>query len=317
VEPVLTQEELEAIYSAMKADAGPQKKIDDYILASDHAYNMRCLQKWTEMGKKLLPLIESVFVGTLGVRGRVEIQDARIIDDEREQNSFISSAGMNEVIPLAQSDPDSEYTVLQLKKAKILLGIDRTAALKYVARRTATSSVEDEEPEERRSELTLIESRLLKDFYAEISLEIGKLKAENIGTPSITGDDPEDFWVDRVPRGAWANIRLASKSNPAINIWLRGPADLFLPLTVPSENIVKNELKSTKVELVMELGKLTMKAYDLWKLKPGEVYPLGVAVGEPLRIMVGGVHKIFGKPTVSRGHVAFEIIEPLRNRKRR
>lgn len=316
MEPVLTQEELEAIYSAMKADSSSQKAVDDYILASDHAYNMRCLHKWTDVSKMLAPRIESIFVGTLGVRGKVEIQDVRTIEDERSQNDLLNPPGMNQVIPLAQTDSDSEYVVIALGETKMLLGLERPAAHRFVSRKTATGSREEEESGETPNELTVLESRLLLDFFNEISQEIGAVITQ-LGTVSVTRLDPEDFWVDRVPKGTWINTRLSSSTTPGISVWLRGPADVFLPKAQKATDKLKSVVSESSVELVMELGKLTLNAVDLWELNVGSVYPLGVAANEPLNVMVGGVCKLLGKPTVSRGHVAFEIVERNRNRKTR
>ncbi|MBN2529695.1 MAG: FliM/FliN family flagellar motor switch protein [Deltaproteobacteria bacterium] len=304
MEPILTQEELEAIYSAMKADSSSQKSVDEYVLASDHAYNMRCLKKWTETAKILAPALESLLVKRLASRGRLEIQDVRTIEDERENNTLHSVSGMTEVIPLAQTDSGSEYATIAFNDSRILLGMERRCAMKYISRRTGIHS---EDVFAERSELTILEDRLLRDFFIEICREL------EIAMPGAQfkylRDNPEDFWVEREPRGVWINVQFVSALNPEIVLWLRGPAELFMEKSDVRESLLHERMRNAKVELVMELGKLSMKAYDLWNLKIGDVYPLGIAKDEPLDVVIAGVYKLKGKPTISRGHVAFEIVD--------
>ena len=304
MEPILTQEELEAIYSAMKADSSSQKSVDDYILASDHAYNMRCLKKWTDTAKLMAPNIENLLVKRLAIRGRLDIQDVRTIEDERENSAMQGSAGMTEVIPLAQTDPSSEYVVISLNDSRILLGMERVTAMKYISRRTGIQADEDVED---KSELTILEQRLLKDFFVEICNELQTSLPET--SMEVKRDNPEDFWVERQPAGVWINVQFVSSLNPEVAIWLRGPAELFMEQAEIRENQLETQMKNARVELVMELGKLSLKAFDLWNLKIGDVYPLGVAMDEPLDVVVGGVYKLKGKPTISRGNVAFEIVD--------
>jgi flagellar motor switch protein FliM len=304
VEPILTQEELEAIYSAMKADASTQKSVDDYILASDHAYNMRCLKKWTDTAKIMAPALETLLVKRLASRGHLDIQDVRTIEDERENSSLQLNAGMTEVIPLAQTDPHSEYAVISLNDCRVLLGMERTTAMKYIFRRTG---IQNDENVENSNELTILEKRLLRDFFIEIASEIqAGLSGSQVSYLRI---DPEDFWVEREPRGVWINVQFVSSLNPEIVLWLRGPAELFMEKKDIDANLMSSRIRSAKVELVMQLGKLSLKAYDLWNLKIGDVYPLGVAKDEPLDVVIGGVYKLKGKPTISRGNVAFEMVD--------
>jgi flagellar motor switch protein FliM len=304
VEPILTQEELEAIYSAMKADASTQKSVDDYILASDHAYNMRCLKKWTDTAKIMAPALETILVKRLASRGHLDIQDVRTIEDERENASLQVNAGMTEVIPLAQTDPTSEYTVISLNDSHVLLGMERTTAMKYISRRTGIQSDENMESS---SELTILEKRLLKDFFIEIAGEIQSgLPGSRVSHLRL---DPEDFWVEREPRGVWINVQFVSSLNPEISLWLRGPAELFMEKADIDSSMMSSRIRNAEVELVMQLGNLSLKAYDLWNLKIGDVYPLGVAKDEPLDVVIGGVYKLKGKPTISRGNVAFELVE--------
>lgn len=303
MEPILTQEELEAIYSAMKADTSSQKSVDDYVLASDHAYNMRCLKKWTDTAKIMAPGLESMLVKRLATRGKLEIQDVRTIDDERENSSLRSVSAITEVIPLAQTDPTSEYAVILFNDTRILLGMERSTAMRYITRRTGILGKSEVEE---KAELTILEKRLLRDFFIEVC------KSLQLTIPSsqidLVLDDPEDFWVAREPRGTWINVQFTSSLNQDITLWLRGPAELFMPRNEVVENSLEHQMRHAKVELVMQLGKLSLKAFDLWNMSVGNVYPLGVAADEPLDVVVGGVYKIKGKPTISRGNVAFETV---------
>jgi flagellar motor switch protein FliM len=305
-EPVLTQEELEALYSAMQADGGEEKSVDEYVLASEHSYNMRCIETWRQTFKQIAPHVEDIFVRKLATRGQVEIEDVRSIDDERANASNIG--GMVDVMPLAQTDATSEYKVVSFRGNKIILGIERGGAFKYIQRRTGIAATEEESSENPNRELTSIEQRILDGFFDDILTTLQVALGED-NEMELLKDNPEDFWVDRTPRGPWIHVKLSSESNPNVNVWVKGPGELFMPEKEKPGYSYQRQLERAEIELTLELGRLKLKAFDIWAMRVGDVFPMGIAADDPLDVNIGGIYKLKGKPTVSRGHVAFEMLE--------
>jgi len=314
MEPVLTQEELEAIYSAMKADAGPPRAVDDYALAGDNAYNVRSLKQWTDVAKRLCSPLEMLFTGTLGARGKVEIESVEIVDDDRIFDDALSPGGPTNVVSLDESDPDFEFAIAEFSKHKIAIGLEKTVAGRYVARRTGASSITDEDSEQERG-ITLLERRLLGDLYLDLISIIAKVAPE-ISTARLTRLDSEEYWANREPRGAWINAKFSSANHEGVSISVRGPAGLFMASVdeAVGKKTIERNLKETKVELVAELGTFEISVYDLWNIKPGTLIPLGVAVGDPLKINVAGVWKLQGSPLVSRGNIAVRLLKQDRSK---
>jgi len=308
MEPILTQEELEAIYSAMKADVEPMKSVDDYSIASDHSYNMRCLKSWTNMAKRMTGQVEQLFIGALAIRGDVTIQEVRTIEDERNHDDSMGNVGVNEVSPLAQTDPDSEFVVVRFSETKMLMGLERPLAMRYVNKRTGSlPGGEDDEQDESPESITLLERSLLTDFFKEVA-EVISAATPELGRGYITRDEPEDFWLEREPRGIWMDARLSSENHNGFSLWLRGPADIFLPEPTKTKQRVKSSLSRTSVEMVAELGRFNMSVLDLWSLKPGQTISLSELVGDALTVTIGGVRKMSGMPVLSRGNIALKML---------
>jgi flagellar motor switch protein FliM len=72
---------------------------------------------------------------------------------------------------------------------------------------------------------------------------------------------------------------------------------------------LRTQLMQAEVELVVELGKITMSTRDLLKMKVGETIVLGNDVSDPLEVTVQEVKKFKGFPGVSRGAKAVQITD--------
>jgi flagellar motor switch/type III secretory pathway protein FliN len=66
-------------------------------------------------------------------------------------------------------------------------------------------------------------------------------------------------------------------------------------------------VQEVPVEVVAELGRLTMGLRSVLKLQKGQVLRLSTAVDDPVRVEVAGLKKFTGVPVVSRGQLAVEI----------
>ena len=307
MEPVLTQEELEAIYSAMKADGGPPKAVDDYVLASDHAYAQRSLRTWDALAKAMGPLMEPVLIGSAGVRTKLDALELRTIEDDREPDdgSYRPDSSLQEP-RLLETDPDFETSVVDIGGVRMLMGIERPVAQKYVARRTGASSEGEGAEGNRAPALTWLERRLLADLFQEL-LTAASPALPGGATPVVDRQDTDDFWRHREPRGLWIDARIMNDVKPGASIWLRGPADAFSKKIDGAPAGLVETVKRTKVEISAELGRFTMKVFDLWNLTPGTVIPLGTAVDDALDVFIGGVNKLKGEPMVSRGNIAVRL----------
>ena len=66
-------------------------------------------------------------------------------------------------------------------------------------------------------------------------------------------------------------------------------------------------LGEVPVELVAQLGSLTMGLRHVLSLQVGQVLRLPTAIDDPVRVRVAGLVKFTGRPVVSRGQMAIEI----------
>tara|TARA_B100000686_G_C16502015_1_gene817546 strand:- start:187 stop:849 length:663 start_codon:yes stop_codon:yes gene_type:complete len=74
---------------------------------------------------------------------------------------------------------------------------------------------------------------------------------------------------------------------------------------------LRDELLQAEMELVVELGKVTVMARDMLSLKVGDTLSLGNDVSDPLIVTAEGVSKFKGYPGVSRGNKAVQITKIL------
>ncbi len=72
-----------------------------------------------------------------------------------------------------------------------------------------------------------------------------------------------------------------------------------------------DRLKSAEVEVKVELGRSRIKVQDLFRLKVGDVLPLGKNVSEPLVVEVQGVPKFSARPGVYGSNKAIQIEEKI------
>jgi flagellar motor switch protein FliM len=70
-------------------------------------------------------------------------------------------------------------------------------------------------------------------------------------------------------------------------------------------------LKNTEVEVRVELGRSQITVQDLFRLKVGDVIPLGKDVSDPLSVQVQGVPKFLARPGVYGSNKAIQIEEKI------
>ncbi len=301
MEPVLTQEELEAIYSAMQADSSQSAAVDEIALTSSREFISQAKKKWTEATLKMAPRLEGVLTGALGRRVKLDVHQATAIEQEDGEEQDWIQVGDESFVVL----------VISIGEARLLLGIDHVLARRYIERRTgAQPDLDDQQAVS--TNLTTLENRIFSDLVADLAA----VAAEVVQGPkkaSVEKQTPKDFWERRTPGEPWIEVQMETVSTPQTGVWFRGPASVFLEMPIGSRRMLADHLATAKIEISVELGKTSMKVSELLDLKPGALIPLGVAVGDPIHILVGGIPKLNGEPMVSRGNIAVRVLDRLRS----
>lgn len=317
MEPVLTQEELEAIYAAMQSEGPAAAHIDDFDLTGGHSFAKKAESRWTESGKEMTPRIEAILTGALGRRVRAEILDALVLEDN-DVDAYDNEMPDGMAKPSAIDEDTSIVFAFSVGGSHALVGVDKMVARRFVDRRTgALLFTEDDEEEERSFKaLTALEMRLLRDLIVDL---VGAFAAIAPGKPlaAVEDNDPRDVWAARPKTPAWMLIRYALAKIPGAGVWFRGPANLLMPMPKRVRELMQAHLTSTPVKVAVELGRFNISVSQLWRMEPGAIIQLETVVGDPLRVTVGGVSKLLGEPMVSRGNIAVRIQEHINGRNKK
>ncbi len=75
----------------------------------------------------------------------------------------------------------------------------------------------------------------------------------------------------------------------------------------PGDPRMLEAMRDVPVELVVELGRVTLGLRRVLGLQPGQVLRLPTAIDDPIQVRVGNVCKFVGAPVTSRGQLAVEI----------
>ncbi len=304
MEPVLTQEELEAIYAAMKGDELPSAFVDDVALTAGQEYISRAETKWNEAIKGMSSRVESILMGALGRRVTVRLYPSEAWLSDGEDNM-----GGSNTFPL--QDGVSVLSVGKIGETYAIFAMDLELARKAVERKTGAIPTA-EGANEAAQRLTPLETRLLKDLISDLVNTTAKATPSKVAG-TVASIDPEDVWSSRKPDEIWVIGSLGIAELEGRGIRFMAPSSLFLPKLKNARDLLADHLKQATVTIAVELGKFKMNVAKLWQLRPGTVIPLSTTVGDPLKISVGGVTKLLGKPGVSRGNVSVELTGHIEN----
>lgn len=296
MEPVLTQEELEAIYAAMKGDDVPSASIDDVALSAGQEFIQRSENKWNDAIKIVSPSLGSILTGALGMRVTVQPLPAEAWLDEEtadteELPSFFNSAG-------------AVTTVTRFADVLALTSIDIELARRVIERRTGANASAEYGAKEKG--ITSLEFKLLRDVILDLAAAAGKAVPEAADV-EICSVSPEDMWAKRKKGELWvvSGVSVREMEGRTLNIF--APSRLFMPQPSDVKKIISTHIEAAGIALAAELGKFRMSVRHLWRLRPGTVIPMGTTVGDPLRLTIGGVPKLLGEPLAQRGNVAVKI----------
>jgi flagellar motor switch protein FliM len=306
MEPVLTQEELEAIYAAMRSGEGSGAAIAECDLTAGQAYISAAESRWTSMGKAMSSKLEVILTGALGRRTRIKVLEAIALDKSQAPPA---EASAEEAAALDLGEPTSAIRALRVGKSRMLMGFDKSIAFKFVDRRTG--GADDEMPAEIPDrDLTLLEQTLIDQLFSDLcdTLAGASPLARSV---KVDQANPLEVWRERDHQQVWILLRFAVSRLGGAGVWLRGPAGVLLPRPAKLKETLARKLTSAQVTVSVELGRFNLNVSELWRLAPGQEFLLPVAKGDLVRVMVGDVNTHKGFPIVHRSSMAVEIKERI------
>lgn len=145
-------------------------------------------------------------------------------------------------------------------------------------------------------------ARLAK-VSCKLELEISTSEALKAGQElAIPGDGLcVDCNIDDVPRPCRLRVWLGAKAVEA------ALAEQSEPTSVSGAATLYHGLMGVPVEVVAELGRVTMPLSQLLSLESGTILRLPVASTDPVLVRVGGLPKFHAVPVISRGQVSVQI----------
>jgi flagellar motor switch protein FliM len=168
------------------------------------------------------------------------------------------------------------------------------------------------------SELTVAQAALVSKVVRQLADDLRRAVREEVGVALdvtlahgvATGDERDAAWgdglgVDCVFEGLASAAKVAvSMGAEALEAALK-EKDGDEPML--GDPRMAEALHDVPVEIVAELGRVSLGLRRLLTLQPGQVLRLSSAVDDPAVIRVEGVAKFVGSPVISRGQLAIQI----------
>lgn len=168
------------------------------------------------------------------------------------------------------------------------------------------------------ADLTVAQSALVSKVVRQLAEDLRRAVREEVGVSLEltlshgvpTGDEREGRWgdglgVDCVFEGLQSPAKIAvSMGAEALEAALKDK-DADEPML--GDPRMAEALHEVPVEVVAELGRVSIGLRRLLTLQPGQILRLGSALDDPALIRVGGVAKFVGAPVISRGQLAIQI----------
>jgi flagellar motor switch protein FliM len=294
MQPVLTQEELEAIYAAMKGDDLPSADVDDVSLSAGQEYIRRAEAKWNETIKSMLPSLEGILTGAMGRRVNARVSLSEAWPDEQS----------DDVLPSFLRDPSTMLSVVKIGETYFIISLDLELARRVIERRTGAKPSKESGGKEK--SITSLERKLLNDLLRDLAnIAAGATPSKDAVT--ITSLDIADMWNHRKKGVLWVTTSIGIQEMQGKGLGFFCPFALFVPRTSNLKKTISEHLESATIVLAAELGKFRITVQDLWNLRTGGIIEMGTTVGDSLRLTIGGVPKLLGEPTAQRGNVAVRI----------
>lgn len=158
--------------------------------------------------------------------------------------------------------------------------------------------------------VTRIVRQLTEDFRRAVKEEVGVSLDATVSRAVATGDDREAAWsdglgVDCVFEGLASPAKIAiAMGAEALEAALKEREAVEASLGDPR---IAEAMHDVSVEVVAELGRVSLGLKRLLTLQPGQILRLGTALDDPAVVRVGGVTKFLGSTVISRGQLAVQI----------
>jgi flagellar motor switch/type III secretory pathway protein FliN len=168
------------------------------------------------------------------------------------------------------------------------LGEDLTIAQRALVRRVAL-------------DLSALVTRLVAQQLG-LTLEVKECKAHKAGQePAIPSDGAcVDCMIEDLPRPCRLRLWMGANGLQAATAEKDDAATTGVAPLAPGLGLVE-------VELVAELGRLTLPLSQILMLEKGQTLRLSTAASDPVLVRVGGVPKFDALPVISRGQVSVQI----------
>jgi flagellar motor switch protein FliM len=151
---------------------------------------------------------------------------------------------------------------------------------------------------------------LAEDFASAVREEAG-LSLAIISCHALAAGDPKD---QPGPDGLAVDCLFQGiPGNPTITVSISAEAleaaarEHEVEQPVSADPRMTEAVRDVPVEVVVELGRITLGLRRVLGLKVGQVLRLPTAVDDPVTVRVAGINKFAGSPVISRGQLSVEI----------
>lgn len=152
--------------------------------------------------------------------------------------------------------------------------------------------------------------QLTEDFKRAVREEVGVSFEITVSHAVATGDDREAAWDD----GLGVDCVFEGLASPAKIAVTMGAEALEAALKEreadepsPGDPRMAEALHEVSLEVIAELGRVSLGLKRLLTLQPGQILRLGTALDDPAVVRVGGLPKFLGATVISRGQLAVQI----------
>lgn len=309
VEPILSEEELRALRGAIAPQAGPVRReplqlqpVPVALIADDKAGEnarpaaIRLGTRWAAMARQRLSHALGVKIGV--EYGGVETMHAPMLKEELaiSWSSIGEVVGRAGIVTVTCGGRLVEWTAAQLLGGGEDDGMSPTdrppsiTALHIFSRagEVVAQSLVDAWREDQNARMSVVhdEARITAFRFELAEAEPMMVLTLNVTTP-VSGV-----------------IRLIARPETMV------PPPPSVRATTLSDEKIEAVLGEVPIEIRVELGRARIKMSELRGLKPGSVIKLGQPTDALLPVECAGVVKALGKPAVSRGALAIEVVCP-------
>ena len=313
-EPILSNDETDALLEVMRAGAAALKEAKDLSLGSSDDRLRSAMARADDVGRLLAPEIKRSFRRLLGMAYGVQEAPADVVP----YSVFMSSLGPGSAVaPLRGTDPCCGFiTIGPLLTTRVL---DR--------RLGAALGPGGEAGNGRRPLLSAVDRRILRPLCEQLlerflahwrpkddPVVLADILARPSDAPRLSQYEP----LLRVP----LSIQLSAEASDEVSILIT--SSLVAGAEAPGEKPTEQQgsvedrarlaarLTAAEVELTAALGHVQSTVRDVLSLEIGDVIRLNEAPSHPVAVSVEGLRKVLGLPVVNHGNIAIQVTEILR-----